>query len=100
MLSAKQVYPTDFFHCFGIRLTVDVPIEQQNGVYQAMDYLQAEEIAVGDFIVQSLLTAAEQAYFWTPEWQEKEREADADLADGRFETFDSVDAMLDFLDAQ
>ncbi len=83
-----------------LRLTVDIPLEQQNQVYQALDYLQTEQIAIGEIIVQALLTAVEQAYFWTPAWQAKERAADADLAAGRFETFDSMEAMLDFLDAQ
>jgi hypothetical protein len=30
---------------------------------------------------------ADQLWFWTPEWQAKEREADADLAAGRYKTF-------------
>lgn len=35
-----------------------------------------------------------QWWFWTPEWQTGEREADADLAAGRFETFDTMDEFL------
>jgi hypothetical protein len=33
---------------------------------------------------------ADQRWFWTPEWQAKEREADADFAAGRVKTFKSA----------
>lgn len=36
----------------------------------------------------------DQAWFWTPEWQEGEREADADLAAGRANTFRSTDEFI------
>jgi hypothetical protein len=36
----------------------------------------------------------DQAWFWTPEWQAKEREADEDIAAGRFERFYSDEAFL------
>ncbi|WP_435589786.1 hypothetical protein [Micromonospora aurantiaca (nom. illeg.)] len=44
-----------------------------------------------------LLRDPDQAWFWTPEWQAGEREADADLAAGRvrrFHTLDDMDAEL------
>ena len=41
-----------------------------------------------------------QAYFWTEEWQAKEQAADQANAEGRYETFSSVEEMIDFLDAQ
>lgn len=47
-----------------------------------------------------LLTAARQSYFWTPEWQAKKQAADQAIAEGRVRTFDTMHAMLDFLDAQ
>jgi len=37
---------------------------------------------------------ADQAYFWSEHWQAGEREADADIAAGRVETFDSMDDLL------
>jgi hypothetical protein len=36
----------------------------------------------------------EQIYFWTPEWQAKEREADEDIAAGRWEEFDNLDDVF------
>jgi hypothetical protein len=35
-----------------------------------------------------------QCWFWTPEWQAAEHEIEADLAAGRFETFDTMDEFL------
>jgi hypothetical protein len=37
---------------------------------------------------------AEQAWFWTPQWQAMEREADEALARGDYETFDTVEDLI------
>lgn len=39
-----------------------------------------------------------QAYFWTKQWQEAEKEADADIKAGRVKTFDSVEELIKDLD--
>jgi AbrB family looped-hinge helix DNA binding protein len=36
----------------------------------------------------------DQLWFWTPEWQKKEREADDDIAHGRVKDFGSVEDLL------
>ncbi|MEV6967594.1 AbrB/MazE/SpoVT family DNA-binding domain-containing protein [Hamadaea sp. NPDC051192] len=36
----------------------------------------------------------DQEWFWTPEWQAKEAEADAELARGEFERYDSDEEFL------
>src|SRR5687767_5388544 len=36
----------------------------------------------------------DQAWFWTPEWQAKEREVDANLAAGRFERYHSTEEFF------
>jgi hypothetical protein len=36
----------------------------------------------------------DQVYFWTDEWQAKEREADEDIAAGRVERFKSADDFI------
>lgn len=36
----------------------------------------------------------EQSWFWTKKWQEKERQADEDLANGKFSDFDNLDALM------
>jgi hypothetical protein len=40
----------------------------------------------------------DQAWFWTREWQEREREADKDLAAGRVTRFESDEDFLAELD--
>ena len=38
--------------------------------------------------------ADDQAWFWTPEWQEGEREADEHIAAGRLDYFGSTEEFL------
>ena len=40
------------------------------------------------------LSPKDQLWFWTPEWQAKEREVDEALARGDYKVADSVDAFL------
>jgi hypothetical protein len=42
--------------------------------------------------------APDQAWFWTQEWQRKEREAEDDLAAGRYKRFHSDEDFLEYLD--
>lgn len=39
-----------------------------------------------------------QAYFWTEAWQHAEREAQADIAEGRMEAYESVEDLIAALD--
>lgn len=45
-------------------------------------------------LVPAQVVPKDQRWFWTPEWQAKEREADEDIAQGRVKEFDSVDDLL------
>jgi hypothetical protein len=36
----------------------------------------------------------DQEWFWTPEWQAMEREADQDILTGDYKDFDNLDALL------
>jgi antitoxin MazE len=45
-------------------------------------------------LVPASLIPKDQLWFWTPEWQAKEREADEDIAQGRLKDFHSVEALL------
>lgn len=38
--------------------------------------------------------APDQWWFWTPEWQAKERQADEDIRLGNYKTFDNVDDLI------
>lgn len=63
------------------------------------DLLDAEITEDGILLRPQKVVDAAQAWFWTPEWQEGEREADAELAAGQGETFESGEAFLDALRA-
>ena len=39
----------------------------------------------------------DQAWFWTPEWQAAEREAEEDIKAGRVHHFENVEAAISFL---
>jgi hypothetical protein len=84
------------------RLVVELLPEQQAAVQEALDTLleAGDGSAIQQIVSEALQTAVDQLYFWTPEWQAKEREADAAVAEGRVRTFDTVDRMLEFLDTQ
>jgi antitoxin MazE len=45
-------------------------------------------------LVPMALVPRDQLWFWASEWQEKEREADQDLAAGRFQEFKSAKKAL------
>ena len=45
-------------------------------------------------MVPATLIPKDQLWFWSREWQEKEREADEDIAAGRIRTAASVDELL------
>lgn len=83
-------------------LVVDVPPDQAGMVQDALDKLAEDSVglSVQTILLDALRTASEQAYFWTPEWQARERAADQAIAEGRVRTFDTMDDMLDFLNAQ
>jgi len=53
----------------------------------------------GDHIVliPEVEVSRDQAWFWTREWQKKEREADRDLARGRYRDFRSPEEALGWL---
>lgn len=41
-----------------------------------------------------VITPSEDAWFWSAEWQEKEREADADIKAGRVKRFKNVEELI------
>ena len=85
------------------QLVVAVPLDQTDIVREALAKLASSTspgASAQEVILNALRTAAEQAYFWTPEWQEKEDAADLAIAEGRAQTFDRIDEMIDFLDQQ
>ena len=52
---------------------------------------------LADYLQETLATVEDQAWFWTKEWQAGEREAEADLAAGRYQVFDTMEDLIDDL---
>lgn len=50
-------------------------------------------------LVPKLVIDRSQAYFWTEQWQQGEKEAQEDVENGRLHRFETVDDGLTFLDA-
>jgi AbrB family looped-hinge helix DNA binding protein len=44
--------------------------------------------------IKTIKVPRDQAWFWTPEWQAKEREAEQDLSSGRYREFDTITDLL------
>ena len=59
------------------------------------------EIVDGGILLRPMkVIDATQAWFWTPEWQEGERQADEDRAAGRFDRYESDEEFLAALEAR
>jgi beta-mannanase len=52
---------------------------------------------LADYLRDVLEAIEDQAWFWTEEWQAGEREAESDLATGRYQSFDTMEALIDDL---
>ena len=66
-------------------------------LHQLVDRLPAEAIDDAAILLEAITDGRidpTQAWFWTREWQTKEREADDDLAAGRGTTYASDDELL------
>jgi AbrB family looped-hinge helix DNA binding protein len=79
---------------------VTLPEEIRNAAHlEEGDLLEAELTDEGILLRPQKVIDASQAWFWTPEWQAGEREADRDEAAGRGETFDSGEEFVEALRA-
>ena len=63
------------------------------------DPIEFELVEEGILLRPKKVIDSTQAWFWTPEWQRREVEADADLAAGRTKTFTSEEEFLAELDS-
>ncbi len=82
-----------------------VKVARRGQITLPLSLRKAAQIQEGDYlrfvvedgtirVVVQKLVDRDQAYFWTREWQEGEREADEDIRTGRLKTFDSVDDLI------
>jgi bifunctional DNA-binding transcriptional regulator/antitoxin component of YhaV-PrlF toxin-antitoxin module len=58
------------------------------------DFVRLEETKDGVLLKPAKLIDPSQAYFWTKEWQEGEREADEDIRTGRVKTIKSIKELM------
>jgi len=62
------------------------------------DILQVEDRGEGIFLIPQTLIPRDQAWFFSKEWQEKEREADEDIKEGRVSgPYDNLKDLLNYL---
>ncbi len=68
-------------------------------VRAALHVSEGDEVAFVDTGRGIVVCPADQAWYWTSDWQEGEREADEQIARGEgYGPFDSVEEMFDDLD--
>jgi hypothetical protein len=58
------------------------------------EWLRITDKTYAGSVASSACYNADQAWYWTPEWQVKEQQADQDIAEGRTQMFDSDEAFL------
>jgi len=56
-----------------------------------------EENAVRLTPIKTIKVPRDQAWFWTEEWQSKEKEAEEDLSAGRYRDFETLEDLLNEL---
>lgn len=102
--SAIQVVPGPIFQLYDYRMRstrlrakgqLTLPEEIRTAArLEEGDLLEAEITEEGILLRPQKLIDATQAWFWAPAWAAGEREADADLAAGRGETFESGETFI------
>lgn len=58
------------------------------------EYLHVRVVGHSLILTPQKLVDQDQAYFWSEEWQAAERAAQADIENGRVETFNSVEDLI------
>ncbi len=79
------------------RITLPGSIRRRVGLSEG-DLLRVEIGEDGRIILTPVVAVdRSQAYFWTPRWQQGEREAEEDLQAGRVSTFENVEDLIEDL---
>jgi len=80
---------------------VTIPTEiRQAARLEEGDPVEVEIVDNGILLRPMKLIDASQAWFWTPEWQAGERQADEDIAAGRVDRYESDEEFLAALEAR
>ena len=76
------------------QITLPTVIREAAGVYEG-DFLTAQVRADRTILLRpSRLRDAGEAFYYTPAWQAAEREADEDLAVGRYDDFETMADLI------
>jgi AbrB family looped-hinge helix DNA binding protein len=75
------------------QVTLPASVRRKLGIQEGdiVEVVVEDEKAV---LVPKKIVDKSQAYFWTKEWQEAEREASEDIKAGRVKTFDTVEELI------
>jgi len=79
------------------QITIPAPLRKRLNLSEGDSILIEERN--GQIILKPLLDPS-QAWFWTEEWQEGEREAEKDIEEGRTKGFDDVEDLIEELKRQ
>jgi antitoxin PrlF len=74
------------------QLTIPAEVRREAGLQPGNVF--TIEITDQGIVLRPVKVDPEQAWFWTPEWQAKEREADQAKAEGRFTRYYSDEEFL------
>ena len=79
------------------QITLPASLRKQLGVEEG-DIIEIKVVGDRATLVPKRLVDKSQAYFWTKEWQEGEREAEADIKSGRVRVYDSAKELIQELE--
>lgn len=81
------------------QVSIPKEIRDRLGIEQG-DLIEVAESGGQIIMIPKRLIDADQAWFWSREWQEGEREAQADIDGGNLiGPFDTVDQLMDAIDS-
>jgi antitoxin PrlF len=80
------------------QITVPAEIRSVLGAEEGDDLLFYSDEQGRVIVSRAQVISPEQAWFWTQRWQQMEREAQADLEQGRVHEFSDVDEVITFLE--
>ncbi len=78
------------------QVTIPAEMRREVGIEEG-DLIELQVVGDHLILVPKKLIDKSQEYFWSPEWQAAEREAQSDINSGHVKEFNSIDELLDEL---
>jgi len=79
------------------QITLPASVRKKLGVGEG-DIVEIDVVDEHAVLMPKKLVDKSQAYFWTKEWQQAEREASEDIRAGRIKVFDTVEELFEDLE--